>query len=178
VVGPARAGKSDALRRIAAALADKGGVELTVVLAGVRPEEVGEWQEPIAPAASVTFAASADSQGQAVEHAVEQARRVAARGADAVVIVDSLEYVSPAVARRALAAARNIVDGGSLTVIASAPAALGGETTVIALDAALVAMGRFPALDLANSGTMRPELLVGDAGAEAIAKARADTAAG
>ena len=62
--------------------------------------------------------------------------------------------------------------------IASAPAALGGETTVIALDAALVAMGRFPALDLANSGTMRPELLVGDAGAEAIAKARADTAAG
>ena len=95
VVGPARAGKSDALRRIAAALADKGGVELTVVLAGVRPEEIGEWQEPIAPSASVTFAASADSQGQAVEHAVEQARRVAARGADAVVIVDSLEYVSP-----------------------------------------------------------------------------------
>ncbi len=159
MVGPARAGKSDALRRIAAALADKGGVELTVVLAGVRPEEIGEWQEPIAPSASVTFAASADSQGQAVEHAVEQARRVAARGADAVVIVDSLEYVSPAVARRALAAARNIVDGGSLTVIASAPAALGGETTVIALDAQLVAMGRFPALDLANSGTMRPELL-------------------
>src|SRR3954447_4708686 len=175
VVGPARAGKSEALRRIAAALADKGGVELNVVLAGVRPEEVGEWTEP---SAAVTFAASADSQGQAVEHAVEQARRVAARGADAVVIVDSLEYVSPAVARRALAAARNIVDGGSLTVIASAPAALGGETTVIALDAALVAMGRFPALDLANSGTMRPELLVGDAGAEAIAKARADTAAG
>jgi transcription termination factor Rho len=175
IVGPARSGKSEALRRIAAALADKGGVELSVVLAGVRPEEVGEWTEP---SAAVTFAASADSQGQAVEHAVEQARRVAARGADAVVIVDSLEYVSPAVARRALAAARNIVDGGSLTVIASAPAALGGETTVIALDASLVAMGRFPALDLANSGTMRPELLVGDAGAEAIAKARADTAAG
>src|SRR4051794_22419379 len=174
VVGSPRAGKSEALRRIAAALAGKGAVELTVVLAGVRPEEVPEWTEP---SAAVTFAASADSQGQAVEHAVEQARRVAARGADAVVVVDSLEYVSPAVARRALAAARNIVDGGSLTVIASAPAALGGETTVIALDAALVAMGRFPALDLANSGTMRPELLVGDAGAEAIAKARADTAA-
>jgi transcription termination factor Rho len=175
VVGPARSGKSEALRRIAAALADKGGVELTVVLTGVRPEEIGEWPSP---AATVSFAASADAQGQAVEHAVEQARRVAARGADAVVIVDSLEYVSPAVARRALAAARNIVDGGSLTVIASSPAPLGGETTVIALDAALVAMGRFPALDLANSGTMRPELLVGDAGAEAIAKARADTAGG
>ena len=177
VVGAARAGKSEALRRIAGALAEKGGVELSVVLAGVRPEEVGEWQSgPTAPAAAVTFAASSDAQGQAIEHAVEQARRVAARGADAVVIVDSLEYTSPAVARRALAAARNIVDGGSLTVIASATAPLGGETTVIALDASLTAMGRFPALDLAESGTMRAELLVGDAGAEAIAKARADTA--
>jgi transcription termination factor Rho len=177
VVGPPRAGKSEALRRIAAALAEKGGVELTVVLAGVRPEEVPEWQSgPTAPAAAVTFAASSDAQGQAIEHAVEQARRVAARGADAVVIVDSLEYTPPAVARRALAAARNIADGGSLTVIAAAPAPLGGETTVIALDAGLTAMGRFPALDLAESGTMRPELLVGDAGAEAIAKARADTA--
>ena len=179
VVGSARAGKSEALRRIAAALADKGGVELTVVLSGVRPEEVPEWQSgPAVPAAAVTFASSADAQGQAVEHAVEQARRVAARGADAVVIIDSLEYVSPAVARRALAAARNIADGGSLTVIASTPVPLGGETTVIALDAALTAMGRFPALDLLSSGTMRPELLVGDAGAEAIAKARADTIEG
>ena len=179
IVGPARAGKTEALRRIAAALAERGGVELSVVLAGVRPEEVGEWQSgSTAPAAAVTFAASADAQGQAVEHAVEQARRVAARGADAVVIVDSLEYVPPAVARRAIAAARNIADGGSLTVIASAPAPLGGETTVIALDATLTAMGRFPALDLEASGTMRPELLVGDAGAEAIAKARTETAEG
>ena len=95
VVGAARAGKSEALRRIAGALAEKGGVELSVVLAGVRPEEVGEWQSgPTAPAAAVTFAASSDAQGQAIEHAVEQARRVAARGADAVVIVDSLEYTS------------------------------------------------------------------------------------
>jgi transcription termination factor Rho len=178
VVGPARAGKSEALRRIAAALAEQGGVELTVVLAGVRPEEVPEWQSSsTTPATAVTFAASSDAQGQSVEQAVEQGRRVAARGADAVVLIDSLEYVPPAVARRALAAARNIADGGSLTVIATAPAPLGGETTVIALDATLTAMGRFPALDLVASGTMRPELLVGEAGAEAIAKARADTVA-
>ena len=177
IVGPARSGKTEALRRITAALAEQGGVELSVVLAGVRPEEVPDWQSgPAAPAGAVSFAASADAQGQAVEQAVEQARRVAARGADAVVIVDSLEYVSPAVARRALAAARNIADGGSLTVIATAPAPLGGETTVIALDGTLTAMGRFPALDLAASGTMRPELLVGDAGAEAIAKARSEAA--
>jgi transcription termination factor Rho len=177
LVGPARSGKSEALRRITAALAEQGGVELSVVLSGVRPEEVPDWQSgPAAPATAVSFAASADAQGQAVEQAVEQARRVAARGADAVVIVDSLEYVSPAVARRALAAARNIADGGSLTVIATAPAPLGGETTVIALDGALTAMGRFPALDLTASGTMRPELLVGEAGAEAIAKARSEAA--
>src|SRR4051794_14829364 len=176
IVGPARAGKSEALRRIAGALTDQNSVELTVVLAGVRPEEVPDWQAgPAVPSAAVSFAASADAQGQAVEQAVEQGRRVAARGADAVVIVDSLEYLPPATARRALAAARSIADGGSLTVIATAPAPLGGETTVIALDATLTAMARFPALDLLASGTMRPELLVGDAGAEAIAKARADT---
>jgi transcription termination factor Rho len=172
VVGPARAGKSEALRRIADALRGVDGLEVSVVLAGVRPEEVGEWTEP---AAAVAFGASAETQGQAVEHAVEQARRVAARGGDAVVVVDSLEHVPPAVARRALAAARNIVDGGSLTIIAVAPAPLGGETTVIALDETLTALRRFPALDLAASGTMRPELLVGDAGAEAIAKARSET---
>jgi len=63
-------------------------------------------------------------------------------------------------------------------VIATAAAPLGGETTVVALDAQLAALRRFPALDLAVSGTLRQELLVGDAGSEAIARARADAAAG
>lgn len=176
VTGPARAGKSEALRRIVAALAGQEGLELSVVLAGVRPEEIADWQAlPVAPSASVTFAASPEAQAQAVEHAVEQGRRVAARGAHAVVVIDSLELVPASAARRALAAARNITDGGSLTILASAPAPVGGETTVIALDATLTAMRRFPALDLAASGTMRPELLVGDAGADAIATARAET---
>ena len=65
------------------------------------------------------------------------------------------------------------MDGGSLTVIATARAPLGGETTVIALDAALASTAQHPILDLANSGTLKPELLVGDEGAEAIARARA-----
>ena len=177
ITGAARAGKSEALRRLAAALAGRDGLEVSVVLAGVRPEEASEWRDgPVTPTAAVTFAGSPDAQAQAIEQAIEQGRRVAARGGDAVVLVDSLEYVAPAAARRALAAARNITDGGSLTVIATAPAAVGGETTVVALDATLTALGRFPALDLAQSGTLRPELLVGDAGAEAIAKARAETA--
>jgi transcription termination factor Rho len=175
ITGPARAGKTEALRRLAAALSGREGIELTLVLAGVRPEEVADWRAAgPEPVAALTFAASADAQAQALEQAVEQGRRVAARGGDAVVLVDSLDYVAPAAARRALAAARNIDGGGSLTIVATAPAPVGGETTVVALDAALTALGRFPALDLPASGTLRAELLVGDAGAEAIAKARAD----
>ena len=54
-------------------------------------------------------------------------------------------------------------------MIATAPEPIGGETTVIALDPVLASIGRFPALDLFASGTIRPELLVGEAGAEAIA---------
>ena len=172
ITGPARAGKTEALRRVAGAFAELSGLEVTLVLAGVRPEEVGDW--PVEPASAVSFAAASDAQAQAVEQAIEQGRRVAARGGDAVVLVDTLEYLPPQAARRALAAARNITDGGSLTVVATAPAPLGGETTVVALDAGLTALGRFPSLDLTGSGVLRPELLVGEAGAEAIAKARAD----
>jgi transcription termination factor Rho len=177
IAGAPRAGKSEALKRIAAALAGREGLEVSVVLAGVRPEEAAEWADgPVAPVASVSFAASPDAQAQAVEQAIEQGRRVAARGGDAVVLADTLEYLGAGAARRALAAARNIAGGGSLTVIATAAAALGGETTVVTLDDTLTALGRFPALDLTRSGTLRPELLVGEAGAEAIAKARAEAA--
>ena len=62
-------------------------------------------------------------------------------------------------------------------MIATGPAPFGGETTVIALDAQQTALRRFPALELAVSGTLRPDALVGEAGAEAIAKARAEAAA-
>jgi transcription termination factor Rho len=173
ICGGARAGKTETVKRLATALSGREGLEVSVVLAGVRPEEIGDWAEPVG---AVSFAAPADAQAQAIEHAIEQGRRVAARGGDAVVLVDSLGGVAPHAARRALAAARNISDGGSLTVIAAAPEPFGGETTVIALDAAAAALRRFPAVDLARSGTLRPELLVGDAGAEAIARARAESA--
>ena len=171
LAGPARAGKTEALRRLAAALRALEGVEVSLVLAGVRPEEVAEWSDA-EPLAALSFAASSDAQAQAVEQAVEQGRRVAARGSNAVVLIDTLEQLPASAARRALAAARNIQDGGSLTVIAAAPAPLGGETTVVAFDPSLAALGRYPAVDLAASGVLRPELLVGDAGADAIAKTR------
>jgi transcription termination factor Rho len=172
ISGPARSGKSEALRRLAGALAAQDGLELSLVLVGVRPEEVGE--APVEPTATLSFAASADAQSQAVEQAIEQGRRVAARGGDAVVLIDTLDHLPAHAARRALAAARNIADGGSLTVIATAAAPIGGETTVVVLDPSLAALGRFPALDLPASGVLRPDLLVGEAGADAIAKARAE----
>jgi transcription termination factor Rho len=175
ITGGPRAGKTEALRRLAGALAGTEGLELSLVLTGVRPEEAAEWKAgPVEPAATLTLAASGDAQSHALERAVETAQRIAARGGHAVLLADTLDAIAPATARKALAAARAIVDGGSLTIIATATKPIGGETTVIGLDATRTAARNFPALDLATSGTLRPELLVGDAGADAIAAARAD----
>jgi transcription termination factor Rho len=184
IVGPPRAGKTETLRHLLRVLTagagesgEAGGVEVTVVLAGVRPEEIAEWQEgSVAPAAALSFAASADAQGQAVERAMDGAKRVAARGGHALVLIDGLDGLHPPAARKTLAAARNLRDGGSLTVIATAARPFGGETTVIALDGGLTDSG-LPILDLAASGTLKPELLVGEDGAKAIAKARAEARA-
>jgi transcription termination factor Rho len=175
ITGAPRAGKTETLRRLAGALSGSEGIELSLVLTGVRPEEAAEWRVgPVEPVAALTLAASSDAQGQALERAVETAQRIAARGGHAVLLVDSLDAIAPATARKALAAARAIVDGGSLTIIATGTTAVGGETTVIGLDATRTAARNFPALDLAESGTLRPELLVGEAGADAIAAARAE----
>jgi len=176
IVGAARAGKSETLRALLYAISAREDVEASVVLADARPEEIGRWQqdEKHAPVAALSFATSADSQGQAVERAIDAAKRVAARGGNAIVLIDSLDGLHPHAARKALAAARNLREGGSLTVIATAAKPFGGESTVIALDVALTSTSRQPILDLAASGTLRPELLVGEDGATAILKARAE----
>ncbi len=173
IVGARHAGKTETLRRLLDAVGGREELTLSVVLAGARPEEIAQWQEgSLAPAAALSFAASADLQDQAVERAIDAGKRVAARGGDALVAIDGLDGLHPHAARKALAAARNLRDGGSLTVIALAERPLGGETTVIALDATLTSTGRHPILDLVNSGTLKPELLVGEEGAGAITKAR------
>jgi transcription termination factor Rho len=174
IVGARHAGKTETLRRLVEALQGQGELDVSIVLAGARPEEIAQWREgPVAPVAALTFAATADSQDQAVERAVDAGKRVAARGGHALVAIDGLDGLHPAAARKALAAARNLRDSGSLTVIATAERPLGGETTVIALDATLTSIGQEPILDLASSGTLKPELLVGEDGAAAITKARA-----
>ena len=175
IVGAARSGKSHTLRQLAEALSERDGLSVHVVLAGVRPEEISEWaQGKVTPAAALSFAASEDAQNGVIEPVIDQARRLAARGSDAVVLIDSLDGCSRQMARKVLASARNIVDGGSLTVIATASAPIGGETTVIVLDHELTSVGRFPAIDIFASGTMRSELLVGTEGAEAIARMRVE----
>jgi transcription termination factor Rho len=174
IVGAARAGKTETLRRLLSAVADREDLEVTLVLVGARPEEIAEWQEgPVQPAAALSFAASADAQGRAVEQAIETAKRVCARGGHALLLIDSLDGLHPQAVRKALVAARKLRDGGSLTLIATATRPFGGETTVISLDVALASSGREPILDLVNSSTLRAELLVGKDGAEAIVRAHA-----
>jgi transcription termination factor Rho len=178
IVGAARAGKTETLRGLRDALSASKDLEVSLVLAGARPEEIGSWQGESEPVAALSFAASADTQAQAVERAIDAAKRVAARGGHAVVLIDGLDGVQPHAARKTLAAARNLREGGSLTVVATATQPFGGESTVIALDAALTSTGTQPILDLAASGTLKPELLVGKDGAKAIAKARASALEG
>jgi len=174
IVGSRLAGKTETLRHLAAALGERDDLDLSLVLLGSRPEEIAQWGEgPLQPAAALSFAASSEAQGQAAERAIDTAKRLAARGGNAVVLIDGLDELSSHTARKVLAAARNLHDGGSLTLIATATEPLGGETTVIALDQALTSSGREPILDLLGSGTLHPELLVGEDGAEAIRKARA-----
>jgi transcription termination factor Rho len=179
IVGAARAGKTETLRGLHGALSASKELEVSLVLAGARPEEIGSWQESESePVVALSFAASADTQGQAVERAIDAAKRVAARGGHAVVLIDGLDGLHPHAARKTLAAARNLREGGSLTVIATATQPFGGESTVIALDVALTSTGAQPIIDLAASGTLKPELLVGEDGAKAITQARASALEG
>ncbi len=104
---------------------------------------------------------------------LDGAKRVAARGGDALVLIDTLDGLAPQAARRALAAARNLREAGSLTVIATAAAPARRRDDPDRPRRRATSTGGQPILDLAHSGTLRPELLVGEDGAEAIAKARA-----
>ena len=175
LTGPHASGKTEALRRLAVALRDVDGVELLAVLAGARPEELGDWREGgVTPVAALDLSEGPEQRTKAIDEVVERGRRIAARGGHAVVLVDTLDGLGEGAARRILSAARRLGTGGSLTIVATREQPVGGESTVVVLDRALAATGRFPALDLAASTTLRPELLVGEEGAAAIAAARAE----
>ncbi len=161
VGGPPGSGTTTLLRQIALAIASSHPeVELTVVLAGVRPEEVTEWRrESDLAVAGGGFDRPVEEQTQIAEMAIERAKRTAERGGHAAVVLDSLDALHPASARRLFGAARSLEEGGSLTVVAST--GLAGEpqrlaTTRIVLEGT-GEDGR-PALASA-SGTLRAELL-------------------
>ncbi len=175
ITGGRWAGKSHLLKAIAGILAKDKTVTVFAALAGVRPEELDEWaQGAVKPGASAALGSSSDAQDHAVELVVEQAKRLVARGENAVVLIDTLDGLHELTARKLLAGARKVTDGGSLTVIATASAPFGGETTVIALDENLTRAASYPAVKLPESGTLRADLLVGDKAAKTIAKAVAE----
>ena len=130
-----------------------------VALVGARPEEVTAWQRDMGlPVAGGSFDRPIEAQTQAVELAVERAKRLVERGGDAVVVIDSLEHLPPGPARRLFGAGRKVEEGGSLTIIAavgSSTEPMRQASTRITLDAAAAE----PTVLLARSGTQRPDLL-------------------
>jgi transcription termination factor Rho len=173
IVGPPRSGRSALLRILATALGATDGLDVELLAVGVRPEELSEYKQlEHANSTGLSFAASADAQEAAVEQAAERGRRIALRGGDSVLLIDTLDGLGSGAARRTMASARNLAGAGSLTVIATARAPLGGETTLISL----LTEGEFPSLDAAASGTLRPELLAPPAAAKPPRKPRAPRA--
>jgi transcription termination factor Rho len=137
ITGPPGAGATSLLRRIVTTLAEQS-LDPVVVLAGVRPEEVTEWRRAEGlTVAGGAFDGSVEEQAQVAEMAVERAKRAVEQGRDAVVAIDSLDSLSPSVARRVFGSARKVEEGGSLTVIAvvgEAGEPLRVATTRIVLD--------------------------------------------
>jgi transcription termination factor Rho len=160
--GPPGSGITTLLRRIALTLsASHEDLDVVVVLAGVRPEEVAEWRRDSAiPVAGGAFDRPIDEQAQAAEMAAERGKRAVETGRHAAIIVDSLDALPPSVARRVFGAARATEEGGTLTVFAST--GLSGEpmrfaTTRIVLEPSEDGRPRLaPA-----SGTLRADLLAG-----------------
>jgi len=160
VGGPPGAGATTLLREVAGALAD-AGLDVAVVLVGVRPEEVAEWRELGPDVTGGSFDVSPDAQAQQAELAVERAKRKVERGGDAAVIVDTLEALPPGAARRVFGAARNVADGGSLTVVAATGMAWEPQrwaTTRIALDPP-ASPGEAPKVSASRSGTLHADQL-------------------
>jgi transcription termination factor Rho len=120
ISGPAGAGATTLLREVARSLSEQyPDLNLSVVLAGVRPEEVAQWRESGVPVSGGSFDRPPEAQAQAAELAVERAKRLVERGGHAAVIIDALDALPPGARRRLFGAARATEEGGTLTIVAA-----------------------------------------------------------
>ena len=209
IVSPPKAGKTTVLKQLAHAI-EKNNPEthLMVVLVDERPEEVTDFKRSTGgEVISSTFDRPAEDHTQVAELAVERAKRLVEQGRDVVILLDSItrlgrayNLAAPASGRilsggidsaalyppkRFFGAARNIEEGGSLTVIATALIDTGSKMDEVIfeefkgtgnmelrLDRRLEQKRIFPALDIQASGTRREELLLGKDELETIWKLR------
>ncbi|MFD9941421.1 transcription termination factor Rho [Nonomuraea sp. NPDC059023] len=197
IVAPPKAGKTMVLQALAAAVtANHPEVHLIVLLVGERPEEVTEMRTTIAGEVySSTFDHPDQEHTAVAELAIERAKRLVEQGKDVVVLLDSLtrlgrayNNLSPGTGRvltgglaaaalyppkRFFGAARNVRDGGSLTILATALVGTGSRlddslyeefkgtgNSEIHLTRDLAEKRLFPAVDLDASGTRREEILL------------------
>ena len=197
IVSPPKAGKTMVLQSIANAITvNNPECHLMVVLVDERPEEVTDMQRSVkGEVIASTFDRPPSDHTAVAELAIERAKRLVEQGKDVVVLLDSITRLgraynnaSPASGRilsggvdstalyppkRFLGAARNIEDGGSLTIIATALVETGsmGDTVIyeefkgtgnaeLKLDRKIAERRVFPAVDVNPSNTRKDELLL------------------
>ncbi len=209
IVSPPKAGKTTILQNIANAIATNNPeCYLMVVLVDERPEEVTDMQRSVnGEVIASTFDRPPSEHTAVAELAIERAKRLVEMGQDVVVLLDSITRLgraynnsSPASGRilsggvdsnalyppkRFLGAARNIEEGGSLTIIATAMVETGsaGDTVIfeefkgtgnaeLKLDRKIAERRVFPAVDVNPSGTRKDELLMSPEEARVMHKLR------
>lgn len=197
IVSPPRAGKTMLLQSIATSLAkNHPEVFLIVLLIDERPEEVTDMMRTVhGEVISSTFDEPATRHVQVAEMVIEKAKRLVEHGRDVVILLDSITRLARAYnatvpssgkilsggidanalqrPKRFFGAARNIEEGGSLTIIATALIDTGSRmddvifeefkgtgNMEILLDRRLVDKRIFPAIDINRSGTRKEELLM------------------
>jgi transcription termination factor Rho len=197
IVSPPRAGKTMLLQSIATSLAkNHPEVFLIVLLIDERPEEVTDMMRTVhGEVISSTFDEPAARHVQVAEMVIEKAKRLVEHGRDVVILLDSITRLARAYnatvpssgkilsggidanalqrPKRFFGAARNIEEGGSLTIIATALIDTGSRmddvifeefkgtgNMEILLDRRLVDKRIFPAIDINRSGTRKEELLM------------------
>ncbi|MGZ5291690.1 MAG: transcription termination factor Rho [Actinomycetota bacterium] len=198
VVSPPKAGKTTVLKTIAnGIISSSPDTHVIILLVDERPEEVTDWQRTVMPAEVVysTFDKPPDQHIQVTELVLERAKRMAEMGKDVAIILDSITRLARAYnlaapasgkilsggidstalypPRRFFGAARNIEEGGSLTIIASALVETGSRmdegifeefkgtgNMELRLDRQMAEKRLFPAINVEASGTRKEELLL------------------